>query len=127
MTDDTPRKYDREFRRPHPGPIQTRVGYNHDRGKVTRFVIQLEYHHGGDWHEVVRYDHDAVGSNEATHDVTEEGIHMDIYRDGTVEATEYVSPPIEAAVAMDRAEDHLSKNLERFVTRYEQWHGISNQ
>jgi hypothetical protein len=41
--------------------------------------------------------------------------------------TEYVSPPLESAVAMDRAEDHFSKNLQRFIKRDEQWHGISNR
>ena len=34
---------------------------------------------------------------------------------------------VEAAVAMDRAEDHLSKNLQRFIKRDEQWHGSSNR
>jgi hypothetical protein len=122
-----PRKYDREFQRSPLGAIQTCVGYIHNRGEVTRFVIQLEYHHNGEWHEVVRYDHDAVGSDEATHDVTEEGIHMDIYRNGEVEATEYVSPPLDADVAMDRAKDHLFNNLQRFVKRHEQWHEIPNR
>lgn len=127
MTADTPRDYDREFRRPLPGPIQARVAYDHNRGEIERFLVQLEYHHGGEWREVVRYDHDAVGSDEAAHDVTEEGLHVDIYRDGETEATEYISPPLEASVAMDRAEDHLSKNLQRFVKRYERWHGINDR
>lgn len=127
MAGETPRKYDREFVRPHPGPVQTRVGYDHNRGKVVRFVVQLEYNHDGEWHVVVRYDHDERGSDDATHDVTEEGLHMDIYREGDPVVTEYVSPPLEAGVAMDRAEDHLSENLVRFVKRYERWHQRENR
>lgn len=68
-----------------------------------------------------------TGESEFGHDVTEAGLHIDIYRDGEKEATEYISPPQPAAIALDRAEDHLSKNLERFSSRYEQWHGIKNR
>jgi hypothetical protein len=82
MTDDRPREYDRQYERPLPGPLRIRVGRDVDRGEVTRFVVQFEYAHDDGWHEVVRYDHDCEGSVEATHDVTTEGLHIDIYRDG---------------------------------------------
>jgi hypothetical protein len=29
--------------------------------------------------------------------------------------------------ALDRAEDHLTNNLEGFVKRFEQWHQIKNR
>lgn len=46
-------------------------------------------------------------------------------RTGEKYATEYVSPPLPGAVALDRAEDHLSKNLQRYIERYEEWHRIN--
>jgi hypothetical protein len=46
-----------------------RIGYSHERGDVTRFVVQVEYRLDGDWHEVVRYDHGPA--SERGHDVTD--------------------------------------------------------
>ena len=82
--------------------------------------MQLEYRLRSAWEVVVRYDHDADG--ETAHDVTEEGLHIDIYRDGQKHATEYIAGPIPAGIALDMAEDHLAENLERFVRRFERWH-----
>lgn len=123
--DGTPREYDREYTDRLSAVIRVRLGYSHTRGDVTRFVVQLEYRVGDDWEEVVRYDHDPA--SELGHDVTEEGLHIDIYRDGQQYRTEYVAPPMPAGLALDRAEDHLSENLEAFVDRFERWHGIKSQ
>lgn len=122
-----PREYDREFTAAVDHRIRRRIGFDTERGQVVRFVVQLEYAHSDGWHEVVRYDHDGTGENEFAHNVTEDGLHIDIFRDGEKDATEYIAPPQPAAIALDRAEDHLAKNLKRFIRRYEQWHGISNQ
>lgn len=124
---ETPRDYDREFTVAVTNRARRRLRFDTERGAVVRFVVQLEYFYDGDWQAVVRYDHDGTGENAFAHDVTEEGLHIDIFRDGSRAATEYVSPPQSAAVALDRAEDHLSKNLERFLDRYERWHGITNR
>jgi hypothetical protein len=125
--EDEPREYDREFTTPLEYRVRRRLGFDTDRGDVVRFVVQLEYHHHGEWQSVVRYDRDGTDESEFAHDVTEEGLHIDIYRDGEKEATEYVAPPLRADLALDRAEDHLLANLERYITRYERWHGISNR
>jgi hypothetical protein len=122
MGDEGPQDYDREYTDPLSGVTRVRLGYSHDRGEVTRFVVQLEYCVEGEWREVVRYDHDPA--SEFGHDVTEDGLHIDVYRDGEQYRTEYVAPPMPAGLALDRAEDHLSNNLEGFTTRFEQWHGI---
>lgn len=124
MTDETPREYDREYLSTVPGPARQRTGRDTVEGEVTRFVVQLEYSHGGAWQPVVRYDHDGTGESEHAHDVTEEGLHIDIYRDGEKHATEYIASVQSANTALDRAEDHLSNNLQRFINRYEQWHNI---
>jgi hypothetical protein len=103
-----------------------RFGYTHERGEVTRFTVQLEYLLGGAWTPVVRYDHDAV-TDHGGHDVTEEGLHMDVYRDGQKLRQEYVAPPMPAGVALNFAEDHLRENMQRFIERFEGWHGIRNR
>lgn len=126
MTDDAPRTYDREFVRTLSGPLRTRVGFDREKDTVYQFVVQLEYYHDGRWQPVVRYDHDSQGGKQS-HDVTEEGLHIDIYRDGEKHVTEYVSPPLPAKHALDRAEDHLRNNLKRYVDRYETWHRIRDR
>ncbi|MFB6200441.1 MAG: hypothetical protein ABEI98_00325 [Halorhabdus sp.] len=126
MTEE-PRDYDLEFTAAVTHRIRRRLGFDSERGDVRRFVLQLEYYHDDEWHTVVRYDHDGTGESEFSHDVPEEGLHIDIYRDGEKEATEYVTGPQPAALALDRAEDHLSENLQRFITRYEKWHEINNR
>jgi hypothetical protein len=81
--------------------------------------VQLEYHHDGDWQPVVRYDHDAEGSDE--------GLHVEIYRDGEKHATEYIAWAPSGATALTMAEDHLAENLQRFISRYERWRGIDSR
>lgn len=124
--DGTPREYDRLYTDRLSDVTRIRLGYSHDRGEVTRFVVQLECRVDDEWREVVRYDHDATNIGEG-HDVTEEGLHIDIYRNSKQHRTEYVAPPMPAGVALDRAEDHLSNSLEAFVERFEQWHGIRSR
>lgn len=100
-----------------------------ERGTVTRFVLQLEYlidAESGEWAEVVRYDHDAGGSDEATHDVTEDGLHIDVYRDGEKADSHELTPPLPAGEALDRAEEHLRQHLEGYLRRFEEWHEIRN-
>lgn len=124
---DEPREYDTEYTRTLPGPLRERIGLSKDRGDVTRFLVQLEYNLEDEWVQVVRYDHDPNGPEEMAHDVTEEGLHVDIYRDGEKHATEFIFGPLPAGVALDHAEDHLAKNLKRYVKRFEEWHGIRSR
>lgn len=57
MTTDGPRGYDREFIDAVGGSARRRLAYSHDRGEITRFVVQLEYRLNS-WQPVVRFDHD---------------------------------------------------------------------
>lgn len=114
-----PDDYETAYRRSLPGPLQVRIGFDTDRGDVERFVVQLEYWHAGAWREVVRYDHDP-----AVHDVTVDGVHVDLYRDGAKVETRIVSPPMPAPRALDYAEEHLVTHLKEHVRRFERWHGI---
>lgn len=120
-----PKGYDREFTTPLRYSVRRRLGYAHERGTVTRFVVQLEYRCDGEWTPVVRYDHDTASAH--GHDVTAEGLHIDVYRNGEKYRTEYVAPPMPAGVALDFAEDHLAENDERFIERFEKWDGIKNR
>ena len=121
----SPNEYDREFTTRMAPTIRRRLGYSHDRGTVVRFVVQLEYQHDDRWRPVVRYDHHPASNH--GHDVTDEGLHVDVYRDGAKYRKEYVAPPMPVGVALDFAEDHLAKNVQRFIRRFEEWHEIRSQ
>jgi len=105
--------------------VQLRVAFSTDRGEVTNFVAQLEYWLDGTWQEVVRYDHDR--DTPGGHDVTEEGLHRDVYRDGKKVREEQVTLSISAAEGFNYAEDDLRENAERYVRRFERWHNITGR
>jgi len=122
-----PRDYDKEFTAPEGGPVRRRTGIDVDQGELIRFVVQLEYlldPISNEWATVVRYDHDSLGSDEATHDVTEDGVHIDIYRDGEKVDTNELTPPVTVKKALDIVEDHLAEHLEGYVRRFERWQRI---
>lgn len=85
-------------------------------------MVQLEYWLDGEWSPVVRYDHDceAVGG----HDVSKEGLHLDVYRAGKKVDVEFVTGPIQPRDAFDYAEADLRENVERYIKRFEQWHDV---
>jgi len=104
--------------------VQLRTAFTVEAGAVVRFMVQLEYWLEGDWQPVVRYDHDedpTIG-----HDITEEGLHMDVYRDGEKEFVEDVTGPIPAAEGFDYAEEDLRENVQQYIKRFETWHGVRN-
>ena len=121
---DEPREYDRTFTTLVELGVRRRVGISTEKGRVVRFVVQLEYRLHGSWTPVIRFDHDPVSA--IAHDVTDDGIHMDVYRNGEKHRTEEVFPPMTAGEALTYAEEHLRKHYQRYVRRFERWHGIKS-
>lgn len=52
---------------------------------------------------------------------------MDVYRGGEKLRTEQVSPPLPANEGFNAAEDDLQENAERYVKRFERWHGVNER
>jgi hypothetical protein len=102
--------------------VQLRTAFTVERGDVVRFMVQLEYWLDGKWRPVVRYDHDRDA--EGGHDITEEGLHMDVYRNGEKLRSEDITGPIPAAEGFDYAEEDLRENVQQYIKRYERWHDI---
>ena len=122
MTDD-PRNYDKEFTTRVHRRARRRLGIDVDRGQVKRFVVQLKSlvdPHPEVWEAVVRYDHDAGGSAEATHDVTQDGLHVDIYRDGEKIDSHELTPPLSANDALNAAEEHSTEHPQGYIRRFEE-------
>ncbi len=120
-----PRNYDREFTTPLGYRARRRIGYCHDHGDVTRFVVQVEHRLDGEWAEVVRFDHDPHG--EQGHDVTVDAVHTDVYRDGEKLRSPEIFPPMPANSALASVEVHITQHGKRYVKRFEEWHQIRNR
>jgi len=54
------------------------------------------------------------------------GLHRDVYRDGEKHSIEQVTGPIPANEGFTAAEADLHENAERYIKRFESWHGINN-
>lgn len=94
-------------------------------GRPTRFVVQLEYRFDGEWHPVVRFDHDEHG--ERAHDVTAEGLHMDVYRDGEKHHVERGFPPVALQDAPHYTMAYIEEHAEYFLGRFERWHDLTRR
>lgn len=105
------------------------VEYGRERGRVVYFVVLLYYYVSGtptvgEPSPVVGFDHDERGKR-TPHDVVEEGLHMDVYRDGTKHAvvTEF-SPVYSAEDALSTAIRHTRTNAATYVARFERDHDV---
>jgi len=58
------------------------------------------------------------------HDVETEGLHRDVFRDGSKYRTELVLAGISANEALEYAEDDFRENVERDTQRFERWHEV---
>lgn len=101
-----------------------------DQGRVRMFVYQLEYNiqatptgeNTPDWRTVARFDHDASG--EHAHDVREEGLRLDIYRDGEKYAIKTGFPPVPLDAAPRFCEEFFKQNADALLERFERWHDL---
>lgn len=117
------REFDKEYEALLTDRVRVRFGADVDRGTVERFLVQLEYRMADGWTQIVRSDHNPTA--EYGHDATEEGVHMDLYRDGEKIEVYQIGPPMSANVALNRAEEHLFEDYERHVRRFERWHSLN--
>jgi len=93
-----------------------------DSGTVVRFVVQLEYDLDDEWQPMVRFDHDT--RSEGGHDVTQEGLHMDVYRAGEKYRVETGFPSVPLPEAPRYCERYINERAEDLLRRFEQWHDI---
>jgi hypothetical protein len=104
--------------------VQIRTAFTTEQGDVVRFLVQLEYWLDGEWKPVVRYDHDAEAAG--GHDISDEGLHMDVYREGEKVDMKDITGPIKPAEGFNYAEEDLRENAEQYIKRFERWHDIRN-
>jgi hypothetical protein len=102
---------------------QLRFILDTERGTPTRFLVQLEYRDEGEWKPVVHFDHNPEGTY--GHDMTEEGLHMDIYRDGEQYLVRQDFPPMKLSRAPAYCVSYIKTEADRLLRRFEQWHNLT--
>ncbi|EMA53734.1 DUF7718 family protein [Halococcus salifodinae] len=102
---------------------QLRFVLETQRGTPTRFLVQLEYCVEDEWRPVVHFEHNPDGTY--GHDLTVEGLHMDIYRDGEQHLVRQDFPPVELSNAPTYCESYIKTEASRLLRRYEQWHNLT--
>jgi len=101
-----------------------------DEGMVTRFVFQLEYdiratptgENTPEWRPVARFDHDVDGQQ--SHDVRDEGLHLDLYRDGEKYEVLTNFPPVSLPRTPRYAQEYLERHADRLLQQFEEWHDL---
>lgn len=101
-----------------------------EQGEVIRFAYQLEYDvqatpAGGntpDWRPVARLDHNV--DPEHGHDIRDEGLHADIYRNGEKHKVLTSFPPVALSEAPRFSEEFLTQNADRLLEQFERWHDL---
>ena len=97
-----------EFHRLFDDKNAARVWFELERGRVLRFVVQLECCFNDEWNPVVRYD---TAHNFAHRDV--------LHPSGNVAKTELAVQDYNEALTF--AINDLAANWEKYRRRYEQW------
>lgn len=109
---------------------QLRVEIDVAEGSIRRFVVQLEYDANWSydttepsrWEPIARFDHEP--NSTFGHDIVEEGLHLDVYRDGEKHLVQRGFPQIPLSDAPAWCEGYLRENASSFVDRFEAWHGL---
>lgn len=100
-------------------------------GVITRFIYQLEYNAAAslddlpphDWREVARFDHNTDGP----HDVSKEGLHIDVYRDGEKYMQSYDFPKVPLEDTPSFCQRYLEENADFLIDRFERWHDLDKK
>lgn len=102
------------------GVTRIRVEIGKRRGDVRWFVVQLEENTGNrygtdqDWEQVARFDHHPEA--DWGHDVREEGLHVDLYRNGRKVEVRRGFPDVPLNRAPAYCERYLTK-MEKKIRR----------
>ncbi|SEH51852.1 hypothetical protein SAMN05192561_10463 [Halopenitus malekzadehii] len=100
-----------------------RVEIDKTAGVPTRFVVQLERRVDEFWQQVVRFDHDP--ENPMGHDIIEEGLHMDVYRNGEKSRVKDDFPPVDLTRAPRYCIAYIEQHAGILLRRFEQWHDLN--
>lgn len=105
--------------------VRRRTILEKERGRLRAFCVQLEFNHcpttgeADDWKYIARFDHNPASLE--GHDITEEGLHMDLRHPVEGDRTSYGFPPVPLSRAPAYAEDHFDEKYLEICERYLSW------
>lgn len=99
---------------------EIRYGSTCRKGEVLAFLVQLYCWHDDRWRLVAQFDHNPAMKR--GHDVTVEGLHMDVFRDGEKHETRKTFPRLDARAAFTFAEEYFLEYDQSLIEEYKQWH-----
>jgi hypothetical protein len=101
-----------------------------DHGEIQYFLAQLEYdiqatptgENKSKWRAVARFDHNS--DPERGHDIREQGLHLDVFRDGEKYRVETSFPSVPLTIAPEVCQDYLVEHADRYLEQFERWHDL---
>jgi hypothetical protein len=99
---------------------------NAQEGNVADFLVAYEYKLRGSWETVAQFDHDP--DSRYGHDISQEGLHMDLYREGQkyrVVRSKFPYVPVEQAPRY--CVEYIKHNHENLIERFERWHNVNRR
>lgn len=109
----------------HAPIVRRRTIIEKERGAVAAFCVQLEFNRypgsGSDdrWQYIARFDHNP--STAIGHDITEEGLHMDLHHPVAEDRVAKGFPPVPICDAPHFAERFFDENYLKICERYIGW------
>ncbi|WP_077067771.1 DUF7718 family protein [Haloarcula rubripromontorii] len=109
----------------HAPLVQRRTELDVEGGKIQSFYVQLEYNiapevsQEDDWVQVACFDHQP--DHPRGHDITREGLHMDIRHPNERDRVTTDFPTVELADAPRFCEKYLDENYQKICMRYAEW------
>ena len=108
--------------------VRTRTCIDTKRGEVQAFYVQLELNlspnpnETDDWTDVARFDHQP--NTELGHDITKEGLHMDLCHPTKEDRKITSFPHVDLKDAPGFCEEYFRQNYESICDQYADWYGI---
>lgn len=93
---------------------------------MTDFIVVYEYRLRGSWEIVAQFDHDP--DSLYGHDIEQEGLHMDLYKEGQkyrVVRSKFPHIPVNHAPGF--CIDYIKQNHGTLIKRFEQWHDVNRR
>lgn len=97
-----------------------------DRGDVAGFVVAYDYGLDGGWKRIAQFDHNP--DSQFGHDIEEEGLHMDLYREGQryrVVRSKFPHVPVNHAPRY--CIEYVKRNHGALIERFERWHNVNRR
>lgn len=109
----------------HAPIVRRRTILEKEMGELSAFCVQLEFNHNpsagtpDDWQYIARFDHNP--SNPTGHDITEEGLHLDLHHPTEGDRKYRGFPWVPLFQAPVYAEDYFDDRYLEICNRYLEW------